>query len=184
MKAACPDDRRSTTAYSVFLSTNLLSWGTKKEATVSRSSAEAEYKALAVTASELLWLSYVLCDLGLGLFTRSSMHERKMSNLIITSFGRKLLVAILRSFTCGQTIRRRMCSLTSLPLASSSCVTTGYSTMEISRGEWAYSQAFQALLSKGPYQFKISLNVVDIEASFTFLLGILWLHSARPFPIR
>lgn len=36
----------------------------------------------------------------------------------------------------------------------------------------------------GPYQFKISLNVVDIEASFTFLFGILWLHSARPFPIR
>lgn len=63
--AACPDDRRSTTAYSVFLGTHLLSWGTKKEATVSRSSAEAEYKALAVTASELLWLSYVLCDLGL-----------------------------------------------------------------------------------------------------------------------
>ena len=54
MKAACPDDRRSTTAYSVFLSTNLLSWGTKKKAAVSRSSAEAEYKALAVTASELL----------------------------------------------------------------------------------------------------------------------------------
>lgn len=63
--AACPDDRRSTTAYSVFLGTHLLSWGTKKEATVSRSSAEAEYKALAVTASELLWLSYVLCDMGL-----------------------------------------------------------------------------------------------------------------------
>lgn len=56
-----------------------------------------------------------------GLFTRSSMPERKMSNLIITSFGRKLLVAILRSFTCGQTIRRRMCShlrcLSLLPVA-------------------------------------------------------------------
>lgn len=36
----------------------------------------------------------------------------------------------------------------------------------------------------GPYQFKINLNVVDIEASFTFLLGRLWLHSAGPFPIR
>lgn len=76
---------------------------------------------------------------GVGLFTRSSMPERKMPNLIITSFGRKLLVAILRSFTCGQTIRRRMCSLKAyLPLASSSCVTTGYSTMEMSRGEWPY----------------------------------------------
>lgn len=48
-------------------------------------------------------------------------------------------MAILRSFTCGQTIRRRMCSLKAyLPLASSSCVTTGYSTMEMSRGEWPY----------------------------------------------
>ena len=35
----------------------------------------------------------------------------------------------------------------------------------------------------GPYQFKISLNVVDIEASFTLLFGKLWLHSAGPFPI-
>lgn len=101
MKAACPDDRRSTTAYSVFLSTNLLSWGTKKKAAVSRSSAEAEYKALAVTASELdsyyfptcfaIWvfvsLSLHFCDnlsvtlYSIGLFTRSSMPERKMPNL-------------------------------------------------------------------------------------------------------
>lgn len=189
MKAACPDDRRSTTAYSVFLSTNLLSWGTKKEATVSRSSAEAEYKALAVTASELLWLSYVLCDLGLrfslpsllycnnisvtlysiGLFTRSSMPEGKMmSNLIITSFGRKLLVAILRSFTCGQRRRWRMCSLkASLPLASSSRVTTGYSTMGMSRGKWPYRSKGQVL---GKCSTKVLVNRL-IQLMFTTALS-------------
>ena len=128
MKAACPDDRRSTIAYSVFLSTNLLSWGTKKKATVFRSSAEAEYKKLlpsphlnsydfstcfAIWVFVSLSLHFYTVTIsvssftpGVGLFTRSSMPERKMSNLIITSFGRKLLVVILRSFTCGQTINQ------------------------------------------------------------------------------
>ncbi|XP_043721001.1 uncharacterized mitochondrial protein AtMg00810-like [Telopea speciosissima] len=59
----CPNTRFSTTGFCTFLGTNLLSWGSKKQPTVSRSSAEAEYKALAVTVSELLWLSYLLRDL-------------------------------------------------------------------------------------------------------------------------
>ena len=105
---------------------------------------------------------------GVGLFTRSSMPERKMSNFIITSFGRKLLVAILRSFTCGQTRRRRMCSLkASLPLASSSCVTTGYSTMEMSRGEWPYRRLGQVL---GKCSTKVLVNRL-IQLMFTTALS-------------
>lgn len=94
--------------------------------------------------------------------------ERKMPNWIRTSFGRKLLVAILRSFTCGQTIRRRMCSLkASLPLASSSCVTTGYSTMEMSRGEWPYRRLGQVL---GKCSTKVLVNRL-IQLMFTTALS-------------
>ena len=65
--AGCHDTRHSTSGYSIYLGNNLVSWSAKKQPTVSRSSCEYEYCALALTAAELLWLMHLLCDLKVSL---------------------------------------------------------------------------------------------------------------------
>ena len=63
--------RRSLTGYLVTLGGSLISWKTKKKTTVSRSSAEAEYRSMATT-SELMWLKALLTSLGV--FHKSAMR--------------------------------------------------------------------------------------------------------------
>mgnify|MGYP005979871687 CR=1 FL=1 len=67
--ASDPSDRRSLSAYCVFLGGSLIAWKTKKQTAVSRSSVEAELRAMALLTAEVTWLRWLLADFGVSITT-------------------------------------------------------------------------------------------------------------------
>ena len=63
--AGCPTTRRSTSGFCILLGASPLSWKSKRQSVVARSTAEAEYRSMALTICEVMWLSQLLKDLGL-----------------------------------------------------------------------------------------------------------------------
>jgi histone deacetylase 1/2 len=61
------NDRRSTGGFAIFFGPNLISWTARKQPTVSRSSTDAEYKALANATAELIWVEALVRELGVTL---------------------------------------------------------------------------------------------------------------------
>ena len=62
--ASCPNTRRSVSGFLVKHGNSLISWKSKKQSVVSRSSAKAEYKSMANEVSEVVWITTLLKELG------------------------------------------------------------------------------------------------------------------------
>ncbi|KAK9940035.1 hypothetical protein M0R45_016712 [Rubus argutus] len=92
VKAFCDADwageviqRRSTTGFIVYLGACPVSWQSKKQGTVSRSSTEAEYRSLANTTAEISWIRHLLCDLQVRIPYAPLLKCDNMSALALAS---------------------------------------------------------------------------------------------------
>lgn len=69
-----PTNSCYTTGYCFFLRNSLISWRSKKQTVVARSSTESKYHALADATYELLWLQWLLTDMGITLSSATLLH--------------------------------------------------------------------------------------------------------------
>ncbi|GJR57150.1 retrovirus-related pol polyprotein from transposon RE1 [Tanacetum coccineum] len=81
----CLNTRRSVTGFCIFLGSSLISWQSKKQTVVSRSSTEAEYRALADCTCEITWLLSLMKDLQIITSTPVPIYCDNQSSIALAS---------------------------------------------------------------------------------------------------
>jgi hypothetical protein len=83
--ARCSNSRRSTSGYCIFLGDNLVSWSSKRQTTMSRSSAEVGYRAVAHAVAECCWLRQLLEELHISIPSATIVYCDNVSAVYMTA---------------------------------------------------------------------------------------------------
>jgi len=78
-----PTDHKFVTGFCIFLGDSLISWNSKKHSIVSQSSTEAEYRAIASTTKEIVWLRWLLADMRVFFSHPTPMYCDNQSSIQI-----------------------------------------------------------------------------------------------------
>nr|KYP45810.1 Copia protein [Cajanus cajan] len=81
-------DCKSTSTFIIYLGNNPISWSNKKQAIVAKSSTETEYRTIASTTTELIWLQELLKELHFSISQPATVHS---DNLGATYFSGNLI---------------------------------------------------------------------------------------------
>lgn len=112
------NDSKSTSGYVFKLFGNTVTWGTHKQSTVSQSSTEAEYVALAEAINEAEWIKQLIGELGIEIKDAIVIHEDNQSTIKVAqeprSHKRMKHVAVKYNFV-RETVNKGIIQLKYIP---------------------------------------------------------------------